>query len=50
MGCDMVQGYLISRPVCIEAFHRFLDEQAHLLTAATVAPSFARGDTFWKRA
>ncbi|MET4895552.1 EAL domain-containing protein [Sphingomonadaceae bacterium jetA1] len=29
MGCDMVQGYLISRPIGWEALRRFLDEQAH---------------------
>ncbi|QIG81818.1 EAL domain-containing protein [Sphingosinithalassobacter tenebrarum] len=50
MGCDMVQGYLISRPLGIDAFHRFLDEDAHLGNAASTPSSFLRPDTFWKRA
>lgn len=29
MGCDTVQGYLISRPLPVEGFIRFLDESAH---------------------
>ena len=29
MGCDMVQGYLISRPIRLDALIAFLDEQAH---------------------
>ncbi|WP_431469965.1 putative bifunctional diguanylate cyclase/phosphodiesterase [Sphingosinithalassobacter sp. LHW66-3] len=50
MGCDMVQGFLISRPLAIEAFHRFLDEDAHLLSAGTSGASFVMGEGFWKRA
>ena len=26
MGCDIVQGYLISRPIALDAFRRFLDD------------------------
>jgi len=29
MGCDMVQGYLISRPLGFDALVRFLDEERH---------------------
>ncbi|WP_299646461.1 GGDEF domain-containing phosphodiesterase [Sphingomonas bacterium] len=36
MGCDMVQGYLISRPVALEALLAFLREDRHL--AIAVAP------------
>jgi len=36
MGCDMVQGYLMSRPIALDALIPFLDAQAH---QATVAPS-----------
>ncbi|GAA0299814.1 hypothetical protein GCM10009087_07040 [Sphingomonas oligophenolica] len=50
MGCDMVQGYLISRPVSIEAFRQFLrddkarapEEQSHAM--------FRRPASFWKSA
>ena len=30
MGCDMVQGFLISRPLGLEALLAFLQEEAHL--------------------
>jgi len=50
MGCDMVQGYLISRPVSIDAFRQFLrddkarapEEQSHAM--------FRRPASFWKSA
>ena len=38
MGCDMVQGYLISRPIGFEALCRFLDEQAHQAVIARTTP------------
>lgn len=38
MGCDMVQGYLISRPIGFDALCRFLDEQAHQAVIARATP------------
>ena len=49
MGCDMVQGYLISRPLGIEAFHRFLDDDSHV-GGGNESSSFLRPELFWKRA
>ncbi len=48
MGCDMVQGYLISRPVEFAAFRAFLEEERHM--AAMVRPnlSFQRNHGQWK--
>ncbi|WP_093330801.1 EAL domain-containing protein [Sphingomonas rubra] len=37
MGCDMVQGFLISRPVCLDAIITFLREQAK--GTRTIEPS-----------
>ena len=39
MGCDMIQGYLISRPIGLEALVRFLDEQAHQAMTALARPT-----------
>lgn len=50
MGCDMVQGYLLGRPVGLEAFRLYLDEERHLGAVASSRPSFHRPETFWKRA
>lgn len=50
MGCDMVQGFLISRPISIDAFRHFMDNDANLITGAGQQPSFARPESFWKRA
>lgn len=50
MGCDMVQGFLISRPISIGAFRQFLDEERHLTAAADVRGSFFRPASFWKSA
>jgi EAL domain-containing protein (putative c-di-GMP-specific phosphodiesterase class I)/GGDEF domain-containing protein len=49
MGCDMVQGFLISRPIGIEAFRHFMDNDANLITGAGQQPSFIRPESFWKR-
>jgi EAL domain-containing protein (putative c-di-GMP-specific phosphodiesterase class I)/GGDEF domain-containing protein len=49
MGCDMVQGYLISRPIGIDAFRHFMDNDANLITGAGAQPTFARPESFWKR-
>ncbi|MES2755645.1 MAG: EAL domain-containing protein [Pseudomonadota bacterium] len=50
MGCDMVQGYLISRPVALDALLHYLDQDQHL--GATVDPraSFGGLASAWKRA
>ncbi|OYY68237.1 MAG: hypothetical protein B7Y47_14130 [Sphingomonas sp. 28-63-12] len=50
MGCDMVQGFLISRPISIGAFQQFLDEDRHLTAAADPRASFFRPASFWKSA
>lgn len=48
MGCDMVQGFLISRPIALDAFIRFLDEEGHK-AAAALRPTFVRPDGFWRK-
>lgn len=50
MGCDMVQGYLISRPISLEALVQYLDEQRFLATTANPRASFNRPESFWRRA
>lgn len=50
MGCDMVQGFLISRPISIDAFQQFLEEERHLIAAADPRASFFRPASFWKSA
>jgi diguanylate cyclase len=50
MGCDMVQGFLLSRPLGIEAFGRLLDDQSQLFGAAGARPAFGRPESLWKRA
>lgn len=39
MGCDMIQGYLISRPIGLEALIHFLDEQAHQAVTELARPT-----------
>ena len=48
MGCDMVQGYLISRPIALDAFVRYLDEESYK-SVATMRSSFARPEAFWRK-
>ncbi|RYD87353.1 MAG: EAL domain-containing protein, partial [Sphingomonadales bacterium] len=50
MGCDMVQGYLISRPIGFDAFHKFLDDDAHKGAVGGPPTSFFKPESFWKRA
>lgn len=50
MGCDMAQGFLISRPIAIDAMRQFLEEGRHLTATAAMRPSFGRPESFWKRA
>lgn len=49
MGCDMVQGFLISRPLGFDAFRKFLADEGQG-EAGSVQSSFARPESFWKRA
>lgn len=48
MGCDMIQGYLISRPVEIDALKLFLKEASHLEVLNNQRFSFLRSDRLWK--
>jgi EAL domain-containing protein (putative c-di-GMP-specific phosphodiesterase class I) len=50
MGCDMVQGFLISRPLGIDAFRTFLANEAHVPALGNSKSSFIRPESFWKRA
>ena len=50
MGCDMVQGFLISRPLGFDAFRNFLIEEADDVTGGSIQSSFIRPESFWKRA
>ena len=48
MGCDMVQGYLISRPIALDAFIRYLDDEGYK-SVATLRPSFGRIENFRRK-
>ncbi|MDF0488703.1 EAL domain-containing protein [Sphingomonas sp. H39-1-10] len=48
MGCDMVQGYLISRPVSIEAFRQFLRDDNLQLGGDLREAMFKRPASFWR--
>lgn len=50
MGCDMVQGFLISRPVSLEALLQFLDDNSYFTRAEIARGSFNQPASFWKRA
>ena len=56
MGCDMVQGYLISRPISIDAFRQFLrDDRLSPVEAPRPVEDqrpamFRRPASFWKSA
>ena len=48
MGCDMVQGYLISRPISFDAFRQYLrDDKLHGVDDQR-ASLFSRPASFWK--
>lgn len=49
MGCDLVQGYLVSRPIGFEALVVFLEE-ASTKGLGGAAPMLNRPASFWKRA
>lgn len=48
MGCDMVQGFLISRPIEFAAFLTFLSEDRHVAAMAGPRFSFRRDEGQWK--
>jgi hypothetical protein len=48
MGCDMVQGFLISRPLSIDAFLEFLADGGNLAATLGDKPPL-RSESFWKR-
>lgn len=50
MGCDLVQGYLISRPVPFGALCAYLGEQDRLVETMASRPVFLRSGSSWKRA
>ncbi|WP_294332187.1 EAL domain-containing protein [uncultured Sphingomonas sp.] len=50
MGCDLVQGYLISRPVPFPALCAYLGEQDRLAETMASRPVFLRAGSSWKRA
>ncbi|MGJ3625831.1 EAL domain-containing protein [Sphingomonas sp. MMS24-JH45] len=49
MGCDMVQGFLISRPIPRDALVTFLSEDANRHTTMESRLSFSRLASGWKR-
>ncbi|WP_313535363.1 EAL domain-containing protein [Sphingomonas sp.] len=50
MGCDLVQGYLISRPVPLPALCSYLGEQDQLAETMASRPVFLRSGSSWTRA
>lgn len=48
MGCDMAQGFLISRPLAIEGFRQFVENERHLFHGFDPRASFARGEAFFR--
>lgn len=48
MGCDMIQGYLISRPIGLPALLAFLNEGRHMTKVADTRASFTRLAVAWK--
>ena len=50
MGCEMVQGYLISPPLELPAFVTYLDEYRFEALQTSVEPTVYRPASFWNRA
>jgi EAL domain-containing protein (putative c-di-GMP-specific phosphodiesterase class I) len=50
MGCDMVQGFLISRPMPFEALIEFLAEKPRLAHPSPGKGAFNQPASFWQRA
>lgn len=49
MGCDMVQGFLISRPIALDALIAYLDEGRHQATPLDARSSLTDLARNWKR-
>jgi EAL domain-containing protein (putative c-di-GMP-specific phosphodiesterase class I)/GGDEF domain-containing protein len=49
MGCDMIQGFLISRPINLDALIHFLDDGKYRAMAADIRAPFNRLATVWQR-
>lgn len=49
MGCDMVQGFLISRPIGLEALMTFLEGDAHRAVPQETRSSFLRLAQAWRQ-
>ncbi|MEG3165376.1 EAL domain-containing protein [Sphingomonas sp. PB2P19] len=49
MGCDMIQGFLISRPINIDALLHFLDSDAHLPDSGDLRAPFKQLASVWNR-
>ncbi|WP_238560195.1 EAL domain-containing protein [Sphingomonas sp. Mn802worker] len=49
MGCDMIQGFLISRPIALDAFITFMREDRHRRAPEASRDSFHRLAATWKR-
>lgn len=50
MGCDMAQGYLISRPLCLEPLMEFLQENSYVGLSDEARTPFHQLAAGWKRA
>lgn len=50
MGCDMVQGFLISRPIALDTLIGFLGEDRNYRASQETRASFTRLASVWKRA
>jgi diguanylate cyclase len=50
MGCEMVQGYLISPPLVLEKFKAYLDDYRFESLQTSTEPTVHRPASFWKRA
>ena len=42
MGCDMAQGFLISRPIALEALYDFMRDEAHIADITTIRSPFEK--------
>ncbi len=49
MGCDMIQGFLISRPINLDALIHFMEDGKYQAMAADLRAPFSRLATVWKR-
>jgi EAL domain-containing protein (putative c-di-GMP-specific phosphodiesterase class I) len=49
MGCDMIQGFLISRPINLDALIHFMEDGNYQAMSADLRAPFNRLATVWKR-